>query len=108
MAAGRHSLQRRELVARAPGPRMAILALAAGQEAPWRHWHPEVADALWRTDRLMVIGMRIPREVVELAPGPMQARPARRAHGPAGKDDGPCRFAILQGIGACDVQPVGG
>jgi hypothetical protein len=52
--------------------------------------------------------MRAPREEVELAPGQMHAVPEKRAHRVTGKDGGRCRFAILQGIGTYDFQPVGG
>jgi hypothetical protein len=38
----------------------------------------------------------------------MHAVPAKRAHRVTGKDGGRCRFAILQGIGTYDFQPVGG
>jgi hypothetical protein len=54
----------------------------------------------------MVIETRAPREVVELAPGQMHAVPSKRAHRVTGKDGGRCRFAILQGVGTYDFQPV--
>jgi len=102
-----YPLEKRELIAEAPGLRMQILTLAAGQEVPW-HWHSEVTDTFWCMDGPMVIEMRAPRESVELAPGQMQAVPAKRAHRVTGKAGGRCRFAILQGIGTYDFQPVGG
>ena len=102
-----YPLENRELVAQAPGLRMQILTLAAGQEVPW-HWHSEVTDTFWCMDGPMVIEMRTPKEEVELAPGQMHAVPPKRAHRVTGKDGGRCRFAILQGIGTYDFQPVGG
>jgi hypothetical protein len=131
-----YPLEKRELIAEAPGLRMQILTLAAGQEVPW-HWHSEVTDTFWCMDGPMVIEMRAPREEVELAPGQMHAVPAKRlireggiagavnqplkhelassklwmmrcAHRVTGKDGGRCRFAILQGVGTYDFQPVGG
>jgi mannose-6-phosphate isomerase-like protein (cupin superfamily) len=102
-----YPLEKRELIAEAPGLRMQILTLAAGQEVPW-HWHSEVTDTFWCMDGPMVIEMRAPREEVELTPGQMHAVPAKRAHRVTGKDGGRCRFAILQGIGTYDFQPVGG
>ncbi len=101
-----YSLEKRELIAEAAGLRMQILTLAAGQEVPW-HWHSEVVDTFWCMDGPMVIETRVPREVVELAPGQMYAVPARQAHRVTGKDGGRCRFAILQGVGTYDFQPVG-
>jgi mannose-6-phosphate isomerase-like protein (cupin superfamily) len=102
-----YPLENRELVAQAPGLRMQILTLAAGQEVPW-HWHSEVTDTFWCMDGPMVIEMRAPKEEVELTPGQMHAVPPKRAHRVTGKDGGRCRFAILQGIGTYDFQPVGG
>ena len=68
----------------------------------------EVTDTFWCMDGPMVIEMRAPRESVELAPGQMHAVPAKRAHRVTGKGGERCRFAILQGIGTYDFQPVGG
>jgi mannose-6-phosphate isomerase-like protein (cupin superfamily) len=72
-----YPLEKRELIAEAPGLRMQILTLSAGQEVPW-HWHSEVTDTFWCMDGPMVIEMRAPREEVELAPGQMHAVPAKR------------------------------
>jgi mannose-6-phosphate isomerase-like protein (cupin superfamily) len=102
-----YPFENRELVAQAPGLRMQILTLAAGQEVPW-HWHSEVTDTFWCMEGPMVIEMRAPRETVELAPGQMHAVPPKRAHRVAGRDGRRCRFAILQGVGTYDFQPVGG
>ncbi len=56
----------------------------------------------------MVIETRAPREVVELRPGETHVVPAKRAHRVTGKNGGPCKFGILQGIGTYDFNPVGG
>ena len=55
----------------------------------------------------MVVETRAPRERFELAAGERCAVPAKRAHRVSGKDGGPCKFAILQGVGAYDFNPVG-
>jgi hypothetical protein len=39
--------------------------------------------------------------------GHICAAPGKRAHRVVGKNEGPCKFAVLQGIGAYDVNPVG-
>ena len=62
----------------------------------------------WCMDGPMVIETRAPTETVELVPGQIYAVPSRRAHRVTGKDGEPCRFAILQGVGTYDFQPVGG
>ena len=56
-----YPLENRELVAEAPGLRMQILTLAAGQEVPW-HWHSEVTDTFWCMEGPMVIETRAPNE----------------------------------------------
>ncbi|NOG72332.1 cupin domain-containing protein [Roseicella sp. DB1501] len=104
--AGTYPLERRELIAEAPGLRMQILTLAAGQEVPW-HWHSEVTDTFWCMDGPMVIETRAPTARIELQPGQMHAVPARMAHRVTGKEGGRCRFAILQGVGSYDFMPVG-
>jgi len=101
-----YPLENRELIAQAPGLRMQILTLGPGQEVPW-HWHSEVTDTFWCMEGPIVIETRAPREVVELAPGQMYAVPAKRAHRVTGKDGGRAKFAILQGVGTYDFQPVG-
>ncbi|CAH0227914.1 cupin domain-containing protein [Roseomonas sp. CECT 9278] len=101
-----YALESRELIAEAPGLRMQILTLAAGQEVPW-HWHSEVTDTFWCMEGPVVIETRAPSERVELAPGQMFAVPSKRAHRVTGKDGGRCRFAILQGVGTYDFKPVG-
>ena len=55
-----YPLEKRELVAEAPGLRMQILTLGPGQEVPW-HWHSEVTDTFWCMDGPMVIETRAPR-----------------------------------------------
>ncbi len=101
-----YPLEKRELIAEAPGLRMQILTLGPGQEVPW-HWHSEVTDTFWCMDGPMVIETRAPTETTVLQPGQMHAVPARRAHRVTGQDGGRCRFAILQGVGTYDFKPVG-
>jgi len=34
--------------------------------------------------------------------------PAKRAHRVTGKNGGPCKFGVLQGVGVYDFNPIGG
>ncbi|HEX7967769.1 MAG TPA: cupin domain-containing protein [Stellaceae bacterium] len=95
-----------EIVAATPELRMVVLTLAAGQEVPW-HWHSNVADNVICLEGPMVVETRAPRERFELRPGERCVVPARRAHRVSGKDGGRCKFAILQGVGSYDFNPVG-
>jgi hypothetical protein len=56
----------------------------------------------------MVVETRAPKARFELQPGDSCAVRAKRAHRVSGKNGGRCRFAILQGGGRYDFNPVGG
>jgi quercetin dioxygenase-like cupin family protein len=101
-----YTVDKHEVVAATPDLRMVVLTLGAGQEVPW-HWHSNVIDNVICLEGPMVVEMRAPRERFELAAGERCTVPPRRAHHVAGKDGGPCKFAILQGVGAYDFNPVG-
>ena len=95
-----------EIVAETPELRMVMLTLAQGQEVPW-HWHSNVTDRFFCMRGPMAVETRAPREIFELNAGDTCAVPAKRAHRVAGKNEGPCKFALLQGVGAYDFNPVG-
>jgi quercetin dioxygenase-like cupin family protein len=95
-----------EMPAETPDLRMVVITLGAGQEVPW-HWHTNIADMFFCMQGPMTIETRAPREVFELSPGETCTVPAKRAHRVTGKNDGPCKFGILQGIGKYDFNPVG-
>jgi quercetin dioxygenase-like cupin family protein len=102
-----YTVEHREMVAETPELRMVVLTLAAGQEVPW-HWHSNVSDHMICLEGPMVVEMRAPREQIELDAGERCTVPMRRAHRVSGKAGGRCKFAILQGVGAYDFNPVGG
>jgi quercetin dioxygenase-like cupin family protein len=102
-----YTVQSREVVAATPDLRMVVLTLAAGQEVPW-HWHSAVSDHFICLEGPMVVETRAPQELFDLTPGQRCTVPARRAHHVSGKNGGPCKFAILQGVGTYDFKPVGG
>jgi quercetin dioxygenase-like cupin family protein len=95
-----------EVVAATPELRMVVLTLGTGQEVPW-HWHSNVSDHVICLEGPMVVEMRAPRERFELKAGERCTVPPKRAHHVSGKAGGPCKFAILQGLGAYDFNPVG-
>ena len=103
---GNYVIKGRETVAEGADLRVTILTLDNGQCVPW-HWHSEVADHMICLEGPMVVEMRAPRETIELAAGQRCTVPPRRAHHVSGKAGGPCKFAILQGIGRYDFHPVG-
>lgn len=96
----------REIVAETAELRMVVLTLAQGQEVPW-HWHSNVSDHFFCMRGPMVVETRAPREIFELNAGDTCVVPAKRAHRVMGKNEGPCKFALLQGVGVYDFNPVG-
>jgi quercetin dioxygenase-like cupin family protein len=96
-----------ETLAETPELRMVVLTLAQGQEVPW-HWHSNVTDRFFCMQGPMVVETRAPAAVFELRPGETCTVPPRRAHRVTGRDGGPCKFGLLQGIGAYDFNPVAG
>jgi len=102
-----YEVDNHEIWAETPQLRMVVLTPAAGQEVPW-HWHSNISDTFFCMAGPMVIETRAPREIIELKPGETHVVPPKRAHRVTGKNDGPCKFGILQGVGLYDFNPVGG
>ena len=86
--------------------RAQILTLTAGQCVPW-HYHSTITDAFFCLEGPMVVETRAPRAEHVLNPGERCAVPPKTAHTVHGKDGGPCRFLILQGVGVYDNVAVG-
>ena len=87
--------------------RASVLTLAAGQCVPW-HYHSEISDRFFCLQGPMVVETRAPRVVHELQVGDSCVVSPNTAHLVRGKDDGPCRFLLLQGVGVYDNVAVGG
>ena len=103
---GNYTIAGRETVAEGADLRVTILTLAAGECIPW-HFHSEIADTMVCLDGPMVVETRAPRHVYALEKGERCAVPPMTAHYVHGKDGGPCRFLIVQGVGVYDFMPVG-
>ncbi|HTZ35147.1 MAG TPA: cupin domain-containing protein [Stellaceae bacterium] len=103
---GAYEIAGRELVAEGADLRVQVLTLAAGQSIPW-HYHSEITDQMVCLDGPMVVETRAPRRVYELDKGERCSVPPKTAHYVHGRDGGPCRFLIVQGVGVYDFVPVG-
>ena len=55
-----------------------------------------------------MVETRAPRTMKELEAGETLTVLPKTAHYVHGKDNGPCRFLLLQGVGVYDNIPVGG
>jgi mannose-6-phosphate isomerase-like protein (cupin superfamily) len=95
-----------EVLAETLDMRMTVFTVGAGQEIPW-HWHSNVSDRFFGMEGVTVVETRAPAARFELAPGQTGTVPPKRAHRITGKDGGRCKFALLQGIGTYDFNPVG-
>jgi len=87
--------------------RVVMLTLAAGECVPW-HYHSEISDKFFCLDGPIVVETRAPRNEYELQRGEGCTVPPKTAHTVHGKNSGPCRFLVLQGVGVYDNIPVGG
>ena len=87
--------------------RALVLTLAAGESVQW-HYHSEITDIFFCLNGPMVVETRAPRAVNELETGESCAVLPKTAHRVYGKDNGPCRYLVLQGVGMYDNIPVGG
>jgi quercetin dioxygenase-like cupin family protein len=97
----------REVVMEGHDMRAVVLTLAAGQCIPW-HYHSDITDSFVCLEGPMVVETRAPRANHVLRPGERCEVPPKTAHYVHGKDDGPCRFMLLQGVGEYDNVAVGG
>ena len=103
---GNYEIAGQELVAEGADLQVQVLTLAAGQSVPW-HYHSEITDSFFCLEGQLVVETRAPRAVHQMAPGERCAVPPKTAHLVHGKDGGPCRFLLVQGVGVYDFVPVG-
>ncbi len=104
---GNYAIAGRETVAEGADLRVVVLTLAAGQCVPW-HYHSAITDSFVCLEGPMVVETRAPHAVQLLQPGERCAVAPKTAHFVHGKDDGPCKFMLVQGVGVYDFNPVGG
>ncbi len=102
-----YTIAGREAVAEADGLRVQILTLGAGECVPW-HYHSEVTDIFVGLEGTTVVETRAPRARHLLPPGTHCTVPPMTAHEVTGQDGQPCRFTIVQGVGAHDFHLAGG
>ncbi len=97
----------RETVAEGADLRVQVLTLGAGQSVPW-HFHTAISDHFVCLEGSLVVETRAPRATHELAPGQRCTVGPKTAHTAHGRDGTPCKFMVIQGVGAYDFLPVGG
>jgi quercetin dioxygenase-like cupin family protein len=103
---GNYTIKAHETVAEGADLRVSILTLDRGECVP-RHSHSEIADDFVCLEGPMVVETRAPRNEYLLQPGKRCTVPPKTAHYVHGKDGGPCKFMIVQGVGIYDFIAVG-
>jgi quercetin dioxygenase-like cupin family protein len=93
----------RETLAEAPGLRVRLLGLSAGQCVPW-HYHNHITDRFFCMRGPMVVETRSPEARHLLQAGDTVAIPPGVPHFVKGHG-GACRFMIVQGVGEYDYVP---
>lgn len=104
---GNYEIAGEETVAEGADLRVKVLTLAAGQSIPW-HYHSEITDSFVCLEGQIIVETRAPRAIHLLAPGQRCRVDPKTAHLVHGKDGGPGKFLIVQGVGTYDFVPVGG
>ena len=96
-----------EVIAQSAEMRFTLYTLAPGAQIPW-HFHSEVSDWYICREGVFAVETRSPDETVTLAQGEMHQVPTRRVHRVLNQGDGACHFALVQGLGKYDFNPVDG
>ena len=99
-----YELEKRELIAEAPGLRVQVLTLGPGQCVPW-HRHTEISDTFFCLEGEVVLQTRDPETTLELRAGQRATVPAKQPHRVSGANDTRCSFLIVQGVGEYDYLP---
>lgn len=99
-----YELERRELVAEAPGLRVQVLTLGPGQSVPW-HRHTAITDTFFCLEGRVVITTRQPEGEIHLIPGERADVAPHQPHRVAPAEGTRCRFVIVQGVGEYDYVP---
>ena len=97
----------RESVMEGADMRVSVLTLGPGDCIPW-HYHNETTDSFVCLEGSLVVETRAPRNDYVLNAGERCEVPPKFAHFVHGKNDGPAKFLIIQGVGVYDNIPVGG
>ena len=97
----------REAIMEGSDMRVSVLTLETGDSIPW-HYHNEITDAFVCLEGPLVVETRAPRNDYVLNVGDRCEVAPKVAHYVHGKDNGPEKFLIIQGVGVYDNIPVGG
>lgn len=107
-ASPHYSISARQSILETPEARVTLMTLAPGEATPW-HRHSVIADTAFRLDGEVEVQVREADgniESIRLLPGaPCRMEPGR-VHRVANAGATPCRFLLVQGVGAYDFVKV--
>jgi quercetin dioxygenase-like cupin family protein len=105
-ASPHYSISGRQAIIETPEVRVTLMTLGPGEATPW-HSHSEIADTAFRLDGEVEVQAKGPdgrEEALPLLPGqPCRMEPGR-VHRVVNAGQGPCRFLLVQGVGAYDFR----
>ncbi len=105
-ASGEYQAEQRETLAEAPGLRVRLLSLAAGQCVPW-HYHNHITDTFICLRGPMRVVTREPHAEHVLHAGDTLAVNSGTPHSVTTVGEEHCRFVIIQGVGEYDYVELG-
>ena len=94
-----------EGVVETPDLRVLKISLAQGDVIPW-HWHTRVTDRFVCLEGVLLVETLDPQERYRLKEGGECSVPPKVAHKVSADEARPCRFMVIQGIGAYDYHAV--
>jgi quercetin dioxygenase-like cupin family protein len=100
-SSGEYQTEQRETLAEAPGLRVRLLHLAAGQCVPW-HYHNHITDTFICLRGPMRVVTRDPDVEHVLQAGDTLAVGPCTPHSVTGVGAGHCKFVVIQGVGEYD------
>lgn len=92
-----------QVVMESQGMRATLFTIRETERIPW-HRHSRIEDHFYCLLGPLIIELREPEQVKELATGESFVVRPSRPHYVHGKDFGPCRFLLLQGVGEYDNE----
>jgi quercetin dioxygenase-like cupin family protein len=105
MADSAYTVAAIETVAATADLQVRHFTLGIGETIPW-HFHSAVTDWYFCLEGRLKVETRAPRHDHRLAVGASCSVPAKTAHRVANDGDAPCRFLLVQGVGAYDFRAV--
>ncbi len=96
-----------EVIAHSADVRFTLYTLEPGAQIPW-HFHSEVTDWYICREGTFAVESQSPNASVTLTVGEMHEMDVRRVHRVVNTGDSACLFALVQGLGKYDFNPVEG